>query len=142
MNSAVNDPAVIDTLLRQPGVWAVVGLSENRGRTAYEIAQFLQGLGHRIVPVHPSAATVLDSPGYAALAELPDGASVDVVDCFVNSALVGSVVDEAIEQRDRLGIRAVWLQLGVIDHAAADRALAAGLDVVMNTCPAIEWPRR
>lgn len=135
-----NDPEVIRTLLTEPGTWAVVGLSPNRGRTAYGIADFLRRQGHRIIPVHPQAASVFDEPGYAALADLPEGSRVDVVDCFVNSHLVGAVVDSAIEQRARLGIRAVWLQLGVVDEAAADRAGAAGLHVVMDTCPMIEWP--
>jgi predicted CoA-binding protein len=84
---------------------------------------------------------VLGEAGYAALAEIPDGTTVAVVDCFVRSDLVGAVVDAAIEQRERLGIRAVWLQLGVVDEAAAARAVQAGLAVVMDTCPKIEWPR-
>ena len=76
--------------------------------------------------------------GYRRLADVPG--SVQVVDCFVNSQRVGAVVDEAIAEKDRLGIEAVWLQLGVIDEAAAERARTAGLDVVMNTCPAMEAP--
>jgi len=79
--------------------------------------------------------------GFASLADIPDGTHVDVVDCFVNSGRVGAVVDEAIEHRDRLGIAAVWLQLGVVDEDAADRARTAGLAVVMDTCPKIEYPR-
>jgi uncharacterized protein len=81
------------------------------------------------------------STGYASLADIPDGTVVKVVDCFVNSAHVGAVVDEAIAEQERLGIEALWLQLGVIDEDAADRAEAAGLAVVMDTCPKIEWPR-
>jgi predicted CoA-binding protein len=91
--------------------------------------------------VHPRAVTVWGEPGYRRLADIPDGTTVDVVDCFVRSAKVGAVVDQAIEQRERLGIGTVWLQLGVVDHAAAQRALDVGLDVVMDTCPRIEYPR-
>jgi predicted CoA-binding protein len=137
-----NDPAVIRDLLRTPATWAVVGLSTNRSRTAYSIAQFLKiELGMRVVPIHPSAETVFGSPGYASLADVPDGTDIDVVDCFVNSSLVGAVVDQAIAEKERLGIAAVWLQLGVIDEAAARRARKAGLAVVMDTCPRIEYPR-
>ncbi|HWJ84317.1 MAG TPA: CoA-binding protein [Cellulomonas sp.] len=130
-----NDTATIRRLLGTPGRWAVVGLSTNTDRAAYGVARFLQGLGQEIVPVHPSAAQVHGATGYATLAEVPG--HVDVVDVFVNSALAGAVVDEAIA----IGARAVWLQLGVVDEAAAERARAAGLDVVMDACPAIEAPR-
>jgi predicted CoA-binding protein len=137
-----NDPVVIRDLLHTRATWAVVGLSTNRSRTAYSIAQFLKvELGMRIVPVHPRAETVFGSPGYATLADIPDGTAVHVVDCFVNSAKVGAVVDQAIAQKDRLGIAAVWLQLGVVDEQAATRARDAGLAVVMDTCPRIEYPR-
>ena len=137
-----NDPVVIRDLLRTPATWAVVGLSTNRARTAYSIAQYLKvELGMRVVPIHPRAETVFGSPGYATLADVPDGTEIDVVDCFVNSSLVGAVVDQAIDQKDRLGIAAVWLQLGVIDEAAAARARKAGLRVVMDSCPRIEYPR-
>lgn len=137
-----NDPAVIRDLLTTPATWALVGLSANRSRAAYGIARFLQTeLGMRVVPVHPSAGSVLGADGYARLADVPDDQQVDVVDCFVNSANVGAVVDDAIAERDRLGIGAVWMQLGVVDEAAADRARRAGLAVVMDTCPRIEYPR-
>lgn len=115
------------------GTWAVVGLSDNRSRAAWDVAAFLQSRGKRIVPVHPSAPTVHGVQGVATLADVP--VSVDVVDCFVRSALVGPVVDAAIA----IGARGVWMQLGVVDEAAAKRARDAGLTVVMDRCPKIEW---
>jgi predicted CoA-binding protein len=137
-----NDPAVIRDLLHTPATWAVVGLGDNPDRTAYRVSLWLQReLGIRLVPVHPSAATVHGATGYASLADVPDGSVVKVVDFFVNSEHVGALVDEAIAQRERLGIEALWLQLGVVDEAAAARAEAAGLSVVMDTCPKIEFPR-
>ncbi|GAA4398205.1 CoA-binding protein [Fodinibacter luteus] len=136
-----NDPDLIRALLMDPGVWAVVGLSTNRARTAHRISRWLHiELGKPIVPIHPRAETVHGAQGYASLADVPDG-NVKVVDCFVNSQHVGAVVDDAIEQRERLGIDAVWMQLGVVDEEAAERARAAGIAVVMDTCPKIEWPR-
>lgn len=138
----LNDPQAIESALMTPGTWAVVGLSGNATRTAYRIAHWLDDwLGHTIIPIHPSAETVFGQRGYRNLAEIPDGTQVDVVDCFVRSDLVGAVVDQAIEHRGRLGIRMVWLQLGVIDADAAERAASAGLDVVMDTCPKIEYPK-
>lgn len=137
-----NDVSVIRRTLTEPGAWAVVGLSASTARTAYRIAAFVQGtLGHRIVPVHPRAETVHGERGYPDLASIPTGEQVRVVQCFVNSARVGAVVDAAIAEASRLGIRAVWLQLGVVDHDAARRAQEAGLDVVMDTCPSMEYPR-
>ena len=130
-----NDPEVVRRLLTTPGRWAVVGLSANTRRVAYGIAAYLQGIGMEIVPVHPHADAVHGAQGFAALADIPG--PVDVVDVFVRSDLAGAVVDEAIAT----GARAVWLQLGVVDEAAVARAAAAGLDVVMDTCPAIEGPR-
>ena len=137
-----NNPVVIRDLLHTRSTWAVVGLSTNRARTAYSIAQFLKvELGMRIVPIHPRAEPVFGSTGYPTLAEVPDGTDIHVVDCFVNSSRVGAVVDQAIAEKNRLGIAAVWLQLGVVDDAAARRARAAGLAVVMDTCPRMEFPR-
>lgn len=132
----VNDPEVVRRLLTDRGRWAVVGLSENPRRTAYRIASYVQEtLGHQIVPVHPKADTVHGEKGYATLADVPG--AVDVVDVFVRSDLAGAVVDQAIA----VGAKAVWLQLGVVDENAAARARQAGLDVVMDTCPAMEAPR-
>ena len=133
---ARNDPATMKRLLVDADRWAVVGLSTNRARVAYRIAGYLRDvLGRDIVAVHPKAESVLGFPGYATLADVPG--EIDVVDVFVRSELAGAVVDQAIA----VGAKAVWLQLGVIDEAAAERARAAGLAVVMDTCPAIEAPR-
>ncbi|MCT4353635.1 CoA-binding protein [Streptomyces sp. Je 1-79] len=115
--------------------WAVVGLSSNRSRAAYGVAAVLQRFGKRIVPVHPKAETVHGEQGYASLADIPF--PVDVVDVFVNSEHAGQVADEAVA----VGAKAVWFQLGVIDEAAYDRTRKAGLDMIMDRCPAIEIPR-
>ncbi|KQX69939.1 CoA-binding protein [Angustibacter sp. Root456] len=137
-----NDADVVRRLLTTPATWAVVGLSANTARTAHSVSGWVAAtLGMRIVPVNPRGEGVFDEPGYRSLSEIPDGEQVAVVDCYVNSSRVGEVVDEAIAQRERLGIGAVWLQLGVVDEDAAARARDAGLDVVMDTCPRIEYPR-
>ena len=131
-----NDPDVITRLLSTPGRWAVVGLSTNSARAAYGVARYVQSIGHTIVPVHPRAEAVHGAAGVATLEDVEG--PVDVVDVFVNSHLAGDVVDRAIA----IGAGAVWLQLGVVDEDAAERARAAGLDVVMDACPAIEGPQR
>jgi predicted CoA-binding protein len=113
--------------------WAVVGLTANPRRPAYGVARFLQQHGKRIVPVNPRAEAVHGEPGYATLADVPF--PVDVVDVFRRADEAGAHVDQAVAA----GAKAVWLQLDVIDEAAADRAEAAGLDVIMDHCPAIEW---
>jgi len=128
------DPVVIERVLADMHVWAVVGLGDDPSRPAYGVAAFLQAHGKQIVPVHPRAPEVLGEPGYRTLAEIPF--AVDVVDIFRRSDQAGRFADEAVE----IGARAVWLQVGVIDAEAAARAADAGLDVVMNTCPKIEWP--
>ena len=130
------DPATVERFLDEYRTWAIVGLSENRDRTAYRIAELLQQRGKRIVPIHPSAATVHGERGYATLAEVPF--DLDVVDVFVRSEAAGAVADEAVA----VGARGVWFQLGVTDPAAFERTIAAGVPMVMDTCPAIEWSRR
>ncbi|MEV7961454.1 CoA-binding protein [Oerskovia paurometabola] len=129
------DDATIRKVLADTETWAVVGLSNNSARAAYGVAQLLQRQGKRIVPVHPAAETVHGEQGYASLADIPF--PVDVVDVFVRSDLAGDVADQAVQ----VGAQAVWFQLGVVDEDALDRVREAGLDMVMDRCPAIEWPR-
>jgi uncharacterized protein len=133
----------VDLMLDDCETWAVVGLSGNPGRTAYEIADLLQRRGKRIVPVHPRfaddgdpAGEVLGERGYPTLADVPF--PVDVVDVFRRSEAAGDVADQAVA----IGARGVWLQLGVIDADAFRRTTAAGTPMVMDACPAIEWRKR
>lgn len=128
--------AVKQQVLAQAKTWFVVGLGDSPHRPAYGVARFLQSIGKRVIPIHLRAQQVHGEPGYATLAEaVAVEGRPDVVDMFVNSTRVGEFVDEAIAQN----AGAVWLQLGVIDEAAAQRASDAGLTVVMDACPAIEW---
>ncbi len=127
--------ALIRRVLAGCEVWAVVGLSHNSARAAFGVARFLQGHGKQVVPVHPAAETVHGEQGYATLADIPF--EVDCVDVFVRSELAGDIADQAIA----VVASAVWFQLGVTDLAAAQRVRDAGLDMVMDRCPAIEWPR-
>jgi len=125
----------IDQLLSLK-TWAIVGLSNNSERAAYGVAKLLIEKGHTVIPVHPKSESVHGQTGFAKLSDIP--VSVDVVDIFVNSALAGAVVDEAIA----IGAKGVWLQLDVIDASAVTRAHDAGLLAVMNHCPAIEYRKR
>ena len=130
------DRAVIDTMLDEAGVWAVVGLSGNPTRTAYSIARLLQHRGKQVVPVHPEAPVVLGEQGFATLADIPF--PVDVVDVFRRSEAAGEFADQAVE----IGAGGVWFQLGVVDHDAFRRTTEAAVPMVMDACPAIEWRRR
>ncbi len=122
-------------MLEKCQTWAVVGLSGDPSRTAYRIARFLQHHGKQIVPVHPAANHVLGEEGYASLAEVPF--EIDCVDVFRRSEAAGEFADQAVA----VGARSVWFQLGVVDHEAFRRTTEAGVPMVMDTCPAIEWPR-
>ena len=132
---AWQDPETIDRMLAAQ-TWAVVGLSDNPERTAWSIARLLQERGKRIVPIHPDAPVVHGEQGYATLAEVPF--PIDVVDVFRRSSDAGRFADEAVE----VGAGGVWFQLGVVDQEAFERTVAAGLPMVMDTCPAIEWRSR
>jgi len=120
------DPA--EKILRSAHTIAVVGLSANPQRPSHGVARYLQRAGYRIIPVNPNVTAVLGERAYATLSELPG--PVDVVEVFRRSEFAGAIVDDAIA----VGAGAVWLQDGVVDEAAAARARAAGLDVVMDDC--------
>ena len=133
------DDARIDDILQRSQLWFVVGLSTNTDRPAYRVAQVLAGIGKQVVPIHPSAPTVDGRTGYRTLTEAAHALGApDVVDVFVRSELAGQVADEAIT----VGAGAVWFQLEVIDEQAAQRVRAAGIDMVMDRCPAIELRRQ
>ena len=131
----MTDAEIRDLLLTTRRI-AVVGASDRPGRPSHGVFRFLLDRGYEAVPVNPQLAGGAVH-GVQAVATLAEAAPLDMVDIFRRSADAGAVVDEAI----RLGARAVWLQLGVINQAAAARARAAGLLVVMDRCPAIEWRR-
>jgi predicted CoA-binding protein len=131
-----HDPEAITFMLDDCETWAVVGLSGNPSRTAYSIAALLQERGKRIVPIHPSAPLVLGEQGYATLADVPF--HIDVVDVFRRSEFAGEFADQAVA----VGAGGVWFQLGVLDVAAFERTRVAGVPMVMDACPAIEWRRR
>lgn len=134
------DPEAVRLMLDDCETWAVVGLSGDPSRTAYSIAALLQERGKRVVPIHPDAAdgslVVLGEQAYPTLADVPF--PLDVVDVFRRSESAGEFADQAVA----VGARAVWFQLGVVDEAAFERTTAAGVAMVMDTCPAIEWRRR
>ena len=137
MASVESEQDVVGRVLRESRTWAVVGCSPDPARDSHDVAAFLKGSGYRIIPVNPMCHDdeILGERCYPDLASVPE--PIDVVDIFRRSSAAGVHVDEAIA----MGAKAVWLQLGVIDEAAADPARAAGLDVVMDRCPKIELPR-
>ena len=138
MRTTTTEVDDIRHVLTKLDTWAVVGCSGSPMRDSYDVARFLQGKGKRVVPVNPAEREVLGERVYPDLAAVrAAGIEIDVVDIFRRSDQAGHHVDEAIE----VGAKAVWLQLGVLDEAAAERARAAGLIVVMDRCPKIEYPR-
>jgi predicted CoA-binding protein len=136
-----SDPAIAARILTEFKVWAVVGASPDPTRPSYGVTRSLMRFGFEVIPIYPRETTI---HGLATVPDLrtaaglrPAGSPIEVVDIFRASHRAGEHVDEAIE----IGARAVWLQLGVWDEAAAERADAAGLLVVMDRCPAIDYPR-
>jgi uncharacterized protein len=127
--------AVIHEILGAPRRVAVVGCSPDPQRDSNRIARLLMDRGHAVIPVRPGVTEILGQRCYPSLRDVPG--PVEMVDVFRRSGAAGAVVDEAIG----IGARIVWLQLGVVDEAAAMRAQAAGVTVVMDRCPAIEYRR-
>ena len=129
--------ALIRKVLREVKVIAMVGASPDWNRPSYFAMKYLQAKGYRVIPVNPKVAgdEILGEKVYASLAEIPE--KIDMVDVFRNSAAAGPITDEAIA----IGAKVVWMQLGVRNDQAAARAEAAGLTVIMNRCPKIEFGR-
>lgn len=131
----------IPTLLTSSRTIAVVGLSAKSSRPSHEVAQYMQAHGYRIIPINPSYAgtRILGEPCYTSLTEaaaslVNKNIKIDIVDCFRKSEAIEPIADEAIA----IGARCLWLQIGVVNQAAANKALAAGLQVVMDRCIKIE----
>jgi uncharacterized protein len=131
----MTDSAIRDVLTRYKRV-AVVGASLKPERPSYGVTGFLLRHGFAVTPVNPGIAGQTIH-GQTVLGQLDEAAPLEIVDIFRASDKVGPVVKDAI----RLGARVIWMQLGVINHEAAAEARAAGLTVIMDRCPAIEWPR-
>jgi len=127
----------IDEILASARTIAVVGLSEKPDRESHMVARYLQANGYRIIPVNPAVAEVLGERGYPDLASIPPEVAIDVVDIFRKPEFIPGIVDAAIAR----GARAVWMQLGLADNAAAQKARAAGLAVVMDRCMKVEHAR-
>ena len=125
---AINHPETIRKILAETKTIAVVGLSSDPSRPSYDVTRYMQSQGYRIIPVNPYETEVLGEKAFATLADVPE--RIDLVNIFRRSSEAGQFVDQAIQ----LGIKAVWLQDGVIDGEAAKRADDAGLDVVMDDC--------
>jgi uncharacterized protein len=123
----MNDTQVAE-LLREAKAIAVIGLSSNRMRASFGVASFLQRQGYRIIPVNPNETEILGERAYACLRDVPD--DVDIVNIFRRSEKIPDVIDDAL----RKGTRCIWMQEGVINNAAAQKAESAGIPVVMNRC--------
>lgn len=134
----MNRPEEIRSVLRDTQTWFVVGLGDNPARAAYDVSADLQARGMRIVPIHRRAEIVHGEQGYATIADAAAAVGPpDVVDVFIRSSRAGEFADQAIAA----GARAVWFQLGVVDDDAAQRVVDAGLTMIMDRCPKIEFPR-
>jgi predicted CoA-binding protein len=125
---SINSPETIQQILSECRTIAVVGLSSDPSRPSNSVSGYMKRQGYTVIPVNPNETEVFDTKAYANLAEVPG--KIDLVDVFRRSDEAGHAVDEAIA----VGAKAVWLQEGVIDRAAAQRALDAGLLVVMDRC--------
>jgi predicted CoA-binding protein len=133
--------ALIRRILHEVRTIAMVGASPNWVRPSYFAMKYLQEKGYRVIPVNPGAAgqEILGERVYASLKDIPE--RFDMVDIFRNSEAAGPIVDETIDVARHKGVRVVWMQLGVRNDAAAARAEAAGLTVIMDRCPKIEFGR-
>jgi predicted CoA-binding protein len=132
MNEDIN---TLRRILKQSKTIAVVGLSANWWRPSYFAAKYMQEHGYRVIPVNPAYQEVLGEPCYASVRDIPE--PIDIVDCFRKSEEIPAIADDAIA----IGAKVLWMQLGVINPEAADKARKAGLEVVMDRCVKIEHAR-
>jgi predicted CoA-binding protein len=132
----INSKETIEKILEDCRTIAVVGLSSNPGRPSYGVASYMKRRDYKVIAVNPNETEVFGEKAFASLAEVPG--KIDLVDIFRRSSEAGTAVDEAIAS----GAKAVWLQEGVVDQAAAQRAVDAGLLVVMDRCWLKEHARR
>ncbi|MGI8658466.1 MAG: CoA-binding protein [Candidatus Limnocylindria bacterium] len=139
MSANWSDPAVAERILRSFRTWAVIGCSSRPWRASHGVSRYLLRQGYEVIPVHPNEKEVHGIPAHRDLLSVPDElrSRIEVVDLFRRSELVPAHVDEAIA----IGAKAIWMQLEVWNEDAAERAAAAGLEVVMDRCPAIDHPQ-
>ena len=131
----INSDADLKRLFETVKTIAVVGCSPKPERAGHYVAKYLQDLGYRIIPVNPGQTEILGEKCYASLRDIPE--PVDMVDCFRKSEDIPPIVDDAIA----IGVKYIWMQLDIVNEEAAARASAAGIDVVMDRCPKIDYPR-
>lgn len=138
------EPEHLQRILEGTRTIAVVGASTNSLRPSWIVTRYLITRGYQVIPINPGAVgkEIVGVPFVASLAAIPaERDPVDMITIFRNSEAAGGVVDEAIETLGPRGLKTIWMQIGVVNHAAAERAEAAGLEVVMNRCPKIEISR-
>ncbi len=136
MKNDYQDSSVIDKIIKESKIIAVVGLSDKPDRPSYGVARYLQSRGYKIIPVNPMLHSVLGETSYPDIGSIPG--KIDVVDIFRKSEDVGPIVDAAIAKK----AGSIWMQEGVVNEDAASKAAAAGLDVVMDLCMLKEHSRR
>lgn len=131
----INSDSDLKRLFETVRTIAVVGCSPKPERPGHYVAKYLQDLGYRVIPVNPGQTEILGEKCYASLRDIPE--PVDMVDCFRRAEDIPPVVEDAIA----IGAKFVWMQLGIVNEEAAQRAIDAGIEVVMDRCPKIDYPR-
>lgn len=135
MPNLKGDDQAMQDMLTQSKIIAVIGHSDKPERSSYRIAQFLRKVGYKVYPVNPMVRQIDARPSYAALKEVPE--AVDIVNVFRRSEYLSEIIDEAIA----INAKTIWTQLGIYDEQSAQKALDAGLNLVMDACIQVEYLR-